>query len=144
MHSSRRVRDTLQLTAREAHYCQLRAAAMQVWLQVFAWSERGLRRKLAAREASISHCGSLRHAPMFCMERAIKLFHWSALVYKSDEQVGCPVDTIWPGTAPQVLLPDISVGAAACQVTASDAPTCVQTGEEVCRSLLVASSAGVC
>lgn len=67
-------------------------AAAQVWLQVFAWSERGLRRKLAAREASISHCGSLRHAPMFCMERAIKLFHWSALVYKSDEQVVCLAD----------------------------------------------------
>jgi hypothetical protein len=108
--------------------CQLGTAVAQVWLQVFAWSERGLRRKLAAREASISHCGSLRHAPMFCMERAIKLFHWSALVYKSNEQVGYSADFAWQETCV-----DMSFGTAArCLVTAEDAYTCVQLSNELC------------
>ena len=109
-------------------HSQLRTAAAQVWLQVFAWSERGLRRKLAAREASISHCGSLRHAPMFCMERAIKLFHWAPLVYKSDEQVIYSADF-----AGRETCVDMSVGTAArCLVTAEDAYRYVQLSNELC------------
>ena len=39
-------------------------ARRQVWLQAFAWSEKGHRRKLAARERMESHCSELRSAPM--------------------------------------------------------------------------------
>lgn len=74
-------------SGQHARHAQSSSLALQVWLQTFAWSERGLQRKLAAREANTAHCGSLRHAPMFCVETAIRMFHWSASVYKSDEQV---------------------------------------------------------
>ena len=56
--------------------------AMQMWLQAFAWSEKGKPNRLEARDRATLYFPSIKAEPMFCFETACKLFYWSALIYK--------------------------------------------------------------
>ncbi|KAK9823190.1 hypothetical protein WJX72_000942 [[Myrmecia] bisecta] len=58
---------------------------LTVWLQDFAWTEEDKPRKLAARLAMLPICPAILDEPLFCFETAVKMFYWSALVYRYQE-----------------------------------------------------------
>lgn len=53
----------------------------QVWLQEFAWSEKGRRLKLQARERMAEHVPQLLSEPIFCFETAVRMLYWCAVSY---------------------------------------------------------------
>ena len=56
----------------------------QVWLQDFAWTEEEVPVKVAERmlHSQVEHeARQLQAEPMFCIETALKLHHWSGLAY---------------------------------------------------------------
>lgn len=62
------------------------APVLQVWLQSFAWSEKGRHRKIRARQRMAAHVPELLSEPMFCFETAIRMFYWSVLVYRYESE----------------------------------------------------------
>jgi hypothetical protein len=52
---------------------------LQVWLQEFAWSEKGRRQKLQARERMAAHVPQLLTEPIFCFETAVRMLYWCAV-----------------------------------------------------------------
>ena len=54
----------------------------QMWLQAFAWSEKGKVKRLEARTRAAQYFPSIKAEPMFCFETACKLLYWSTLIYK--------------------------------------------------------------
>ena len=73
----------------------------QVWLQAFAWSEKGKAKRLRARQAAAADLPALRDAPMYCFETAVKMFYWNTLIYRyhsdaDDKEVTVPpVSIVW-------------------------------------------------
>ena len=62
---------------------------MQIWLQMFAWSEATKPRVLWQRATGGSHQRSLmEREPLFCMETAIKMLYFSGMAYEHDEVGG--------------------------------------------------------
>ena len=59
---------------------------MQAGYQVFAWAENQIDSRREFRQRYALGDGSLSAAPMFCVERTLKLLYFSALAY--DLQVG--------------------------------------------------------
>jgi hypothetical protein len=53
-----------------------------MWLQAFAWSEKGKGKRFEARNRATLYFPSIKAAPMFCFETACKLLYWSSLIYK--------------------------------------------------------------
>eukprot|EP00891_Asterochloris_glomerata_P003520 jgi/Astpho2/3520/Aster-06433 len=59
---------------------------LQIWLQMFAWSEATKPRVLWQRATGGSHQRSLmEREPLFCMETAIKMLYFSGMAYEHDE-----------------------------------------------------------
>ena len=61
-----------------------------MWLQEFAWTEAEKEERLHMRCSSNAHCSDrdkseLKQEPMFCLETAINMLYWSALVYDYEE-----------------------------------------------------------
>lgn len=59
-------------------------AALQVWLQDFAWTEEEVPQRVSQRKLrgqGEHDVQQLAAEPMFCMETALKLHHWSSLAY---------------------------------------------------------------
>ena len=57
---------------------------VQVWLQEIAWTEAQMPGRLAERNSradSQQEHQLLQNEPMFCLETALKLQHWSATAY---------------------------------------------------------------
>lgn len=50
--------------------------ASQMWLQTFAWSEKGRHQKIRARQRMAAHVPELLREPMFAFETAIRMFYW--------------------------------------------------------------------
>ena len=67
---------------------------IQAWLQDFAWSEAEVPAKkaeLVARGESLHEIEQLEAEPIFCMETALKLHHWSQLAYRDLGKVSTKV-----------------------------------------------------
>ncbi len=66
---------------------------MQIWLQMFAWSEATKPQVLWQRATGASHQRSLmEREPLFCMETAIKMLYFSGMAYEHDEVGGAAND----------------------------------------------------
>ena len=66
------------------------SCCVQVWLQEFAWTEAEKEERLHVRCSSNACCSAedrsnLSNEPMFCMETAMNMLYWSALVYDYEE-----------------------------------------------------------
>ena len=65
---------------------------MQVWLQDFAWTEEEAPERLSQRKLrgqGMHDVQRLAAEPIFCIETALKLHHWSSLAYThTDREVG--------------------------------------------------------
>eukprot|EP00884_Botryococcus_braunii_P020513 jgi/Botrbrau1/7145/Bobra.0143s0021.4 len=58
---------------------------LQVWLQMFSWTEKDLPVKLGERALLVNNPAGLTNEPMFCYETAVKLLYWAGLAYEVDE-----------------------------------------------------------
>ena len=65
------------LTARRSNSMM----CMQIWLQEFAWSEKGRRAKLKAREQMADHVPHLLTEPIFCFETAVRMLYWCVCMH---------------------------------------------------------------
>lgn len=60
-------------------------ASLQVWLQLFSWTEKDLPHWIAERASLLKNRAAIEKEPMFCFETAVKLLYWAGLAYEIDE-----------------------------------------------------------